>query len=35
MTYLNYKKKIEFGIKEYDQINRYSKKIGIGWFASA
>jgi len=35
MTYLQYKKKIEFGKKEYDEINKYSKKIGIGWFASA
>lgn len=35
MTYLNYKKKIEFDLKEYDQINKYSKTIGIGWFASA
>jgi N-acetylneuraminate synthase len=35
MTYLKYKKKIEFGSKQYDQINKFSKKIGIGWFASA
>lgn len=35
MTYLQYKKKIEFGIKEYKEIDRYSKKIGIQWFASA
>ena len=35
MTYLQYKEKIEFGLKEYDEINKFSKKIGIGWFASA
>ena len=35
MTYLEYKKKIEFGTIQYDQINKFSKKIGIGWFASA
>jgi N-acetylneuraminate synthase len=35
MTYLQYKKKIEFGLKEYEAIDKYSKKIGINWFASA
>lgn len=35
MTYLEYKKKIEFELKEFNSINRYSKKIGIKWFASA
>ena len=35
ITYLEYKKKIEFGLKEFQEIDRYSKKIGIGWFASA
>ncbi len=35
ITYLNYKKKIEFGKKEFDQIERYCKKIKIKWFASA
>jgi len=35
MTYLDYKIKIEFGSKEYDEIDKFSKKIGIGWFASA
>lgn len=35
MTYLDYKKKIEFGRKEYDEINSYCKKINIKWFASA
>tara|TARA_A100000164_G_C21940961_1_gene790667 strand:+ start:3826 stop:4662 length:837 start_codon:yes stop_codon:yes gene_type:complete len=35
MTYLEYKKKIEFGKKEYDEINKYCKKIKIDWFCSA
>ena len=35
MTYLKYKKKIEFNNKEYDIINNYCKKNKILWFASA
>jgi len=35
MSYFQYKKKIEFEIKEYREIDKYSKKIGIDWFASA
>jgi len=35
ISYLRYKKKIEFGLKEYEKIDKFSKKIGIGWFASA
>ena len=34
MTYLSYKKKIEFGIKEFKEIDRYCKKKKIHWFAS-
>ena len=34
MTYLDYKHKIEFGKNEYDEIDRYCKEKGIGWFAS-
>ena len=34
MTYLDYKHKIEFSKKEYDEIDRYCKEKGIGWFAS-
>ena len=34
ITYLEYKKKIEFSKKEFDQIDYYSKKINIEWFAS-
>ena len=35
MTYLNYKKKIEFGKKEFYEISKYCKDIGIDWFCSA
>ncbi len=34
MSYLQYKKKIEFGRKEYDAIDKYCKKIKIDWTAS-
>ena len=34
MTYLEYKKKIEFNTSQYDQINRYCKKRKIEWFVS-
>jgi N-acetylneuraminate synthase len=34
ITYLEYKNKIEFGRKEYDQIDAYCKKKNIHWFAS-
>ena len=34
MTYLEYKKKIEFGKREYEEIDKYCKKIKIDWFAS-
>lgn len=35
MTYFEYRQKIELGEKEYDEIDRYCKEIGIAWFASA
>lgn len=35
ITYLDYKKKIEFGKKEYEIIDRLCKEIKIDWFASA
>jgi len=35
ITYLEYKKKIEFGKKEYDEIDAYCKEKNIDWFASA
>ncbi len=35
ISYLDYKKKIEFDRKKYDEIDKYCKKIKIDWFASA
>jgi len=35
LTYLEYKHKIEFQKKEFDQIDKYCKKIKIDWFCSA
>lgn len=34
MTYFEYKKKIEFGEHEYEEIDKYCNEIGITWFAS-
>ena len=34
MSYLDYKKKIEFSIDQYKEIDRYCKKKDIFWFAS-
>lgn len=34
ISYLEYRKKIEFGLKEYQEIDRYCKRCGIAWFAS-
>ena len=34
MTYLQYKKKIEFGEREFKTIDDYCKKIKIDWFCS-
>ncbi len=34
MTYLQYRNRIEFGKKEYDEIDRYCKSKGIQWSAS-
>ena len=35
ITYIEYKKKIEFGRKEYNEIDLYCKSKKIKWFASA
>lgn len=35
MTYLDYKKKIEFGDNEFNEIDKFCKKKKIIWFASA
>jgi len=34
ITYLDYKKKVEFEKEEYDQIDAWCKEIGIDWSAS-
>ncbi|HVV12717.1 N-acetylneuraminate synthase family protein [Amycolatopsis sp.] len=34
MTYLDYRHRVEFGIAEYEEIDRYCKELGIAWFAS-
>ena len=34
MTYLEYRKKIEFNTSEYKEIDNYCKKIKIDWFSS-
>jgi N-acetylneuraminate synthase len=35
MTYLEYRKKVEFGQAQYDEINRYCKEKEMMWIASA
>ena len=34
ITYLEYRHKVEFGIEEYREIDRYAKEIGVQWFTS-
>jgi len=34
MTYIEYRHRVEFGLKEYAEIDRYCKEKGIHWFAS-
>ena len=34
ITYMEYRYKVEFGIEEYTEINRYCRELGIDWFAS-
>jgi len=34
ISYLEYRKKVEFGLDEYQEIDRYCKEIGLDWFAS-
>ena len=34
MRYIDYKHKMEFGAKEYDEIDKYCKFLDIQWFAS-
>lgn len=35
MTYLEYRHKIEFGRREYDEIDLYCRRLGIKWTSSA
>ncbi|MFC2063893.1 N-acetylneuraminate synthase family protein [Chloroflexota bacterium] len=34
ISYLDYRYKVEFEEKEYDEIDRYAKEVGIDWFVS-
>ena len=34
ISYLDYRRKTEFGADEYQEIDRYCKELGIDWFAS-
>ena len=34
ITYFDYKKKIEFGLEEFNEIDRFCKEVNIPWFAS-
>ena len=34
VSYLEYRRKVEFGMQEYQEIDRYCKEKGILWFAS-
>lgn len=34
ISYLSYRKKVEFGLAEYREIDSYCRKVGIDWFAS-
>jgi sialic acid synthase SpsE len=35
MTYLKYKQRTEFGLREYSEISKYCREVGIAWSASA
>ncbi len=34
MTYIEYKERIEFGVEEFKEIDKYCNELGILWFAS-
>lgn len=34
MSYIDYKRKTEFGLEEYAAIDRYCREVGIDWFVS-
>jgi N-acetylneuraminate synthase len=35
IKYIQYKKNLEFGKKQYDEIDEYCRDVGVDWFASA
>ena len=35
ISYLEYRYKVEFGLEEYQEIDRYCKELGIAWLASS
>jgi N-acetylneuraminate synthase len=35
ITYIEYKRKIEFGIEEFAHVDRVCQRLGVPWFASA
>jgi N-acetylneuraminate synthase len=35
MSYIDYKRKIEFGLEEYTHVDRICRRLGVPWFASA
>jgi len=35
MSYIDYRRKVEFGFNEYTEIDSYCRQKGIHWFASA
>lgn len=34
MPYIDYRYKVEFGLKEYNEIDKYCRKLKVDWFAS-
>ncbi len=34
MTYIDYKRRVEFGDVEFQELDEYCQKLGIAWFAS-
>ncbi|BBL77162.1 N-acetylneuraminate synthase family protein [Methylomagnum ishizawai] len=34
MTYIDYRRKVEFGVDDYAEIDRYCRQLGIAWTAS-
>jgi N-acetylneuraminate synthase len=35
MSYIEYKRKIEFGLEEFTEVDRICRRLGVPWFASA